>query len=247
MMLSIRSCLFLAAAGALAGTAQAQSLTANAGSANITAGDRAAEFRAGLDDEGNVQSRVHFEQAFTGWYQLRAIAAFRQPDGEDWDYSGMTLENWFQWSEESSDNTGFNGGLRLAYTFTPDGAPDEFAARLTLTDRFAGNWEWRANLIAATETGDQRADGAELESRLQLTRALPAGWMDTTGMRFGAELFSEYGTTEDLPGLDQQAHQFGPVFKAEWDNGIYLQTAVRAGLTSGSDDFMGKIFVGREF
>lgn len=247
MTFSIRSCLFLAAAGALTSAAQAQSLTGNAGSANITAGDRAAEFRTGIDDEGNVQSRVHIEQAFTGWYQLRAIAAFRQPDGGAWDYSGVTLENWFQWSEESSDDTGFNGGLRLAYTFTPDGAPDEVAARLTLTDRFAGNWEWRANLIAATETGDQRADGAELESRFQLTRALPGEWMGSDKIRFGAELFSEYGNTEDLPGFDQQAHQLGPVFKAEWDNGVYLQTAVRAGLTSGSDDFMGKIFIGREF
>ena len=247
MPLSPRPFFLLAVASAFTGVAQAQSLTGNAGSANITAGDRAAELRAGIDDEGNAQSRVHIEQAFTGWYQLRAIASFRQPDGASWDYSGFTLENWFQWTEEGRDGEGLNGGLRLAYTFAEDGAPDEAAARLTLTDKLAGNWEWRANLIAAFETGDQRAEGAELESRLQLTRALPAGWMGTGDMRFGAELFSEYGNTEDLPDFDQQAHQFGPVFKAEWNNGIYLQMAVRAGLTSGSDDLMAKVFIGREF
>ena len=244
---SARSFRYLAAASAFTGAAEAQSLTGNAGSANITAGERAAELRAGIDNDGNTQSRVHVEQAFTGWYQLRAIAAFRQPDGDDWDYSGLTLENWFQWAEEGDEDAGLNGGLRLAYTFAGDGAPDEAAARLTLTDKFAGNWEWRANLIAAIETGNKRADGAELESRLQLTRALPGDWMGTDRMRFGAELFSEYGNTEDLPDFDQQAHQFGPVFKAEWNNGIYLQTAVRAGLTSGSDDLMAKVFIGREF
>ncbi len=247
MSLSLRPFLLLAVVSAFTGVAQAQSLTGNAGSAKITAGDRAAELRSGVNDEGNAQGRVHIEQAFTGWYQLRAIASFRQPEGRSWDYSGFTLENWFQWAEEGGEGEGLNGGLRLAYTFSENGAPDEVAARLTLTDKFAGDWEWRANLIAAFETGDQRAEGAELESRLQLTRALSAGWLGTAEMRFGAEHFSEYGTTEDLPGFNQQAHQFGPVFKAEWGSGVYLQAAVRAGLTDGSDDLMAKVFIGREF
>jgi len=247
MPLSNRPFLILAVTSAFTAGAQAQSLTGNAGSANISEGDRALELRAGIDDEGNVQTRVHIEQAFTGWYQLRAISAFRQLKGGSWGYSGFTLENWFQWAEEGEDGRGLNGGLRLAYTLAASGAPDETAVRLTLTDRFAGNWEWRANLIAAVEAGSQPADGAGLESRLQLTRALQAGWMGTEDMRFGAELFSEYGSTEDLPGFSQQAHQLGPVFKAGWDNGVYLQTAVRAGLTGGSDNLMAKVFVGREF
>lgn len=239
--------LSLVVSGVFTGAAQAQSLTGNAGSANISAGDSAAELRAGIDDEGNARSRVHIEHAFTDWYQLRAIASFRLPEGGSWDYSGFTLENWFQWAEEAGDGAGLNGGLRLAYTFAKNGSPDEVAARIALTDKFARDWEWRANLIAAFETGDQRAEGAELESRLQLTRALSAGWMGTDEMRIGAELFSEYGNSEDLPGFSQQAHQFGPVFKAKWDNGAYLQTAVRAGLTDGSDDLMAKVFIGREF
>ncbi|HAY06901.1 MAG TPA: hypothetical protein PKV67_11410 [Hyphomonas sp.] len=224
-----------------------QSLTGNVGSAGISAGDRSVEARAGVDHEGNLASRFHYDQALSDWYQLRVIAAFAKPEGGDLDFSGMTLENWLQWSEEGDDQSGFNGGLRFAYTFADSGGPDEAAVRFTLTDRFAGAWEWRANAIAEVETGGGREDGVALQTRLQLTRAIDVDLFGTPKWRFGAELFSEYGNTEDIPGFGQQAHQAGPVVKAEWDNGIFVQAAVRTGLTDGADDLMGKIFIGREF
>jgi len=239
-------CCVLAVA-AIAGIASAQSLTGNVGSAGVTSGERAAEFRIGVDDTGSARSRIHYDQAFSDWYQLRAIASFRRDDGDAWDYSGFTFENWFQWAEEQSDGAGFNGGLRLAYTFADGAAPDEAATRLTMTDRFAGSWEWRANIIAGVETGDQSADGAELQSRFQVTKAVPLALFNARKWRIGAELFSEYGNTEDLLGLEEQAHQIGPIVKADWSNGLYVQAGARSGLTDGSDDYMAKIFVGREF
>lgn len=244
--LSKHSVLFCLAAG-MPGMAGAQSLTGNVGSANITAGDRAAEIRLGTDDTGLVQGRLHMEHAFSGWYQLRAIAAFRKPDDADWDYSGLTLENWFQWAEEGKDDRGINGGLRLAYTWSDGGDADEVAARLTLTDRFADNWEWRANIIAGADISSSSPGGVDLESRFQLSRAVRMEALGTDKWRFGGELFSEFGISSDLLPLEEQAHQAGPVVKAEWANGVYLQAAVRAGLTDGSDDLMGKIFIGREF
>jgi hypothetical protein len=65
--------------------------------------------------------------------------------------------------------------------------------------------------------------------------------------RLGAELFSEYGNSRDLPAWNQQAHQLGPVAKANFGNGVFIQTAVRFGLTGEADDAMAKIFIGREF
>jgi len=235
------------AAAAFAEVSFAQSLTGNAGSANISPDDRAVELRIGTPGGGEAQSRVHVEQAFSGWYKLRVIAAFNHPEDSAWDYRGLTFENWLQWAEEASEGTGFNGGLRLSYTFSEDGRPDEAAVRLTLTDKFASAWEWRANLIAGIETTDDPADGVELESRLQLTRALPIDLLGSDDWRLGAEAFSEYGNTSNLAGWDDQAHQIGPVAKAEWKNGVYLQTAVRFGLTDASDDVMAKVFIGREF
>ena len=231
----------------LSDLAWGQSLTGNVGSAGISPGDRSVEVRAGMDDAGNLASRVHYDQALTGWYQVRLIAAFERPDEGDTDFTGLTFENWFQWSEENSDGSGFNGGARFAYTFSDGGGPDEAEFRLTLTDKFASSWEWRANVIAEMETGTGREDGAGLQTRLQLTRAINPAWLGTRDWRFGAEVFSEYGNSEDIPGWNDQAHQAGPVFKAEWENGVFLQTAIRAGLTDGADDWMGKIFVGRAF
>jgi hypothetical protein len=228
-----------------ASPAAAQSLTGNVGSAGITKGERAVEVRAGFNEAGDAASRLHFDHAFSDWYQLRVIAGFAQPDGEDWDYRGLTFENWFQWREEQRDGAGFNGGLRFAYTFNDGGGPDEAAVRLTVTDRFADGWEWRANLIAEVETGTGSEGGVGLESRAQLTRSLTSLGAEDT--RFGVELFSEYGDTRDIPSFDEQAHQIGPVLKHEWDNGVFLQTAVRFGLTDATDDHMAKLFIGRAF
>lgn len=227
--------------------ARAQSLTGNVGSAGINDGERALEVRLGVSDEGDAAARVHYDHAFTDWYQLRTIASFNRDDGAGWDFSALVLENWFHWIEEADDQSGFNGGFRLAYGFNDGGGPDEAEARLTLTDKFAEAWEWRANVIAELETGDGSEGGAELESRLQLTRALAGSAFGSSKWRLGAELFSEYGDTRDLADLDEQAHQIGPVTKAEWKNGVYLQSAVRFGLTDASDDAMFKVFVGREF
>jgi hypothetical protein len=232
-------------ATALATTANAQSLTGNVGSAAITQGERGIEARVGFNDNGDAGARVHFDYGFTDWYQLRTIASFSQPDGGDWAYSALTLENWFQWREEGSDGSGFNGGLRVAYSFQDGGGPDEAEVRLTLTDRFAGDWEWRANVIGEIETGDGSEGGVALESRAQVTRAIPLPPFSQG--RLGLELLSEYGTTRDVLALEDQAHQVGPVLKAEWGDGLYLQSAVRFGLTEATDDMMFKLFFGREF
>ncbi len=227
--------------------AHAQSLTGNVGSANISAGERSVEVRAGFGDNGDAGARIHYEHAFSGSYQLRVIGSFSQPDSADWDFTGLTFENRFQWAEEADDSSGFNGGLRLAYTFADGKGPDEAHVRLTLTDKFADHWEWRANLIGEIETGNGSEGGVNIESRAQLTRELDIAALNASEWRLGAELFSEFGNSRDIPGFEQQAHQIGPVLKISWDNGVHLQTGARFGLTEGSDDSMFKLFVGREF
>ena len=226
---------------------EAQSLTGNVGSAGISDGERGVEARLGLDGDGNASSRIHYDHSFTDWYQLRLIGSFSRPDGGDWDTSSFTVENWLQWSEENSDKSGFNGGIRFAYGFADDGGPDEAEVRLTITDKFADAWEWRANVIAEMEAGDGSEGGVSLETRGQLSRALNIVALGSDDWRLGAEIFSEYGNSRDIPGFDDQAHQIGPVVKIGWENGVYLQSAVRVGVTDGADDTMAKLFIGREF
>ncbi|RIJ31341.1 hypothetical protein [Henriciella algicola] len=227
--------------------AEAQSLTGNVGSAGISDGEQSIETRFGINDDGDAGARVHYDYAATGWYQLRLISSFSRPDDEDWDFSAFTVENWFQWSEEARSGEGFNGGLRFAYGFADGGGPDEAEVRLTITDKFAGDWEWRANAIGEVETGSGSEGGVEIETRAQLTRGVDTSLLGAAGARFGVEVFSEWGNSRDIGGLDEQAHQIGPVLKLDWSNGVFLQSAIRAGLTDASDDAMFKVFIGREF
>ncbi|MEO0786246.1 MAG: hypothetical protein AAFY10_11145 [Pseudomonadota bacterium] len=230
-----------------AGTASAQSLTGNVGSAGVTDGEHGIEGRIGIDDENNAGARVHYDHSFSDWYQLRLIGSFSQPDGEDWDFSAFTVENWFQWSEEADDNSGFNGGFRFAYAFADDGGPEEAEVRLTATDKFSDGWEWRGNLIGEMEAGDGSEGGVSIEARAQISRAINVNALGTTDWRWGLEYFSELGNTRDIPDLEDQAHQIGPVVKIGWDNGVFVQSAIRIGLTDRSDDTMAKFFIGREF
>ncbi|QYJ01381.1 hypothetical protein KUV46_03055 [Thalassovita mediterranea] len=236
-----------ACALALSSEANAQSLTGNVGSAGISDGEQSVETRFGVNDAGDAAARIHYDYAATGWYQLRLISSFSRPEDEDWDFSAFTVENWFQWSEEARSGEGFNGGLRLAYGFADGGGPDEAEVRLTITDKFAGAWEWRANAIGEVETGSGSQGGVEIETRAQLTRAIDTDMLGSSGARFGVEIFSEWGNSRDIGGLDEQAHQIGPVLKLDWSNGVFLQSAIRAGLTEASDDAMFKVFIGREF
>lgn len=225
--------------------AQAQSLTGNVGSAGVTRGESSVEARIGINDEGEAGARFHFDHGFTDWYLLRVIAGFEKPEDGDWTYDSLTFENWLQWREEAEDDTGFDGGVRLAYTFIDGGGPDEAEVRLTITDDFAGDWEWRGNLIGEVETGDNSEGGVSVDTWFQLTRALAIP--DFPETRLGVELFSEYGNSRDFAALEDQIHQFGPVLKLEWGEGYYLQTAARFGLTDSTDDGMVKLFIGREF
>ena len=109
------------------------------------------------------------------------------------------------------------------------------------------DWERRANVIAGAGISDDADSAADLESRLPLIRAFPGAAFAGGSWRFGAEFFSDYANSRDIPGLDQQAHQFGPVLKADWDNGVCLQAGARAGLTDGADGTMMQIFLGRGF
>lgn len=228
-------------------TAEAQSLTGNVGSAGVSDGEQSLETRFGINDNGDAGARVHYDYAATDWYQLRLISSFSRPNAEDWDFSAFTVENWFQWSEEARSNEGFNGGLRFAYGFADGGGNDEAEVRLTITDKFAGAWEWRANAIGEIETGSGSEGGVEIETRAQLTRGIDIGMFGASGARLGFEVFSEWGNSRDIGGIDEQAHQIGPVLKLDWSNGVFLQSAVRGGLTDAGDDAMFKVFIGREF
>lgn len=188
-------------------------MTGNVGSAGVTDGEQAVEVRIGFDDEDNIAARIHYDYFFIDWYQLRVIDSFSQPDDGDWDYRGLTIENWLQWCEEASDNSGFNRGLRFAYGFADKG-PDEFETRLTITDKFANGWEWRANVIAEIKAGDKSEGGVALQSRFQVSSAVNVFALNTQDWRLGIEAFSEYGDSRDFLSLNDQAHQVGPVLKA---------------------------------
>ena len=198
-------------------------------------------------EDGRFRIRQHIDYGFTDWYAVRIVTEQDRRDGDAYDFTGLTVENRFQLFERRKH--GWDGSVRLIYIFgASPGEPDEIDTRLIANVPIGEKWAFRHNTILEREVGDNAADGVLLELRTQLMRKLPfdaSGPLDRVSL--GAEMFSDFGELQNAGGFDDQNHQIGPVMKAYWDNGAYLQFGYRAGLSDDAPDHILKLFVGRRF
>ena len=233
--------------------AQAASPIGNAGTAVVNEGAFSVEQRMGyLFDEENPREdnrfrmRQHVDYGFTDWYAIRIVAEQNKRQDESLDFTGVTFENRFQLFERRKH--GWDGSLRLIYIFGAGGGePDEVDIRLIANAPIGENWAFRHNTIIEHEIGDNAADGFLMEFRTQLMRNIPVEIDGVRRVSFGAEMFSDLGELEQPSRFNDQDHQIGPVMKASFNNGAYLQFGYRAGLSDDAPDHLLKLFVGKRF
>ena len=234
-------------------SAHAGSPIGNAGTAVANEGEFSYELRMGyLFDEENpgednrFRMRQHIDYGFTDWYAVRIVAEQDRRDGDSLDFTGLAIENRFQIFEKRKH--GWDGGVRFIYIFgTSPGEPDEVDTRLIANVPIGDNWAFRHNTIIEHEVGDNAADGFLLELRTQLMRDLPFKPSGFEKISLGAEMFSDFGELERAGAFDDQNHQIGPVMKANFRGGAYLQFGYRAGISDDAPDHLLKLFIGKKF
>lgn len=255
MMSFLRNCAWFIAFLANAVSAYAASPVSNVGTAIVNDGEVTAEMRAGYswDESGSKSSddrfrlRQHLDYGLNDWYALRIVSGQDKRSGDAMEHSSFSIENRFQLIERR--NHGWDGGVRFIYEHKDgDKKPDELDIRLMAQVPFGSDnqWEFRHNTVMVHELGEDNRAGLLLELRNQVTRKIPAPDY-LKSLRIGLEMFNDIGRVNDNSSFEQQDHQMGPVLKASFDSGLYMQTGYRTALSDDGTDHLVKFFIGQKF
>lgn len=234
--------------------AHAGSPTSNVGSTKVDKGVLYLDSRFGFtlaEDSGSNDSRLrlrqHVDYGFTDWYAFRILTAQDKRRGDNLEHSSFTLENRFQFIERSKH--GWDGGVRLLYSHSDgDKTPHELDFRLMAQVPFGRDkkWEYRHNTIFEHDIGPDSRHGIILELRQKISKSVtPPPYLKS--LRFGIEMFNDFGRLRDTQGFNSQDHQIGPLLKASFKNGVYLQTGYRTAFSDDGTDHVIKLFLGRKF
>lgn len=240
LVLSATRTFFVGAIGAFAscGIAAAQS-TGGVTGPKIAPNDRAVEFRIAYDpDSGRFAQRLHYQQAVSRDWRLRAIVVQDFRDG-DFRFRNVTLQAHYQFQRAAR---GWNAGLQFQGVI-PTGNRGPGQARLAWANSLdiAGGGEFRFAAYAARPIGDAAPPGIFLETRTEAS--FPTGH----GTRLGVLSFNEWGSTAGFGALAEQSHRVGPLVRWSGEGGLGLEASVQLGLTRDAPDNVLRLFVTKRF
>lgn len=219
--------------------ANAQS-TSGVFSPSVDPTDVSAQYRLGLDpDTDEWAQRLHVQSAFNTRLRGRAIVQFERDEGEDPDLDYVQGELLWQLSPDGNEN--YQTALRFDVRIRPRGEPELFRAiwtnQFSLTPRLSA----RALLVTGLEVGSEADDGISLETRGRLH------YSPDEGPSIGIEMFNAVGSTESIPGFDDQRHQLGPYVSFDVAESWGVQVGALFGLTDAGPDTNLRLWIGRDF
>lgn len=233
----------------------AASPVSNVGTAKVNKGDFSIEQRMGytLDtpdesDHERLRMRQHLDYGFNDWYAVRLITQQDKPYADSLEFRSITIENRIQLFEKDRD--GWDGGFRISYNHADgDKTPHGIAVRLLAQSTFGDGWAWRHNSVIDHDVGQDAENGLALELRSQLVKRVYEAQEEAfiESVSVGAEMFNDFGKTNEMNGFDSQDHQIGPVASIKLMGGSTIQVGYRYGLSQDAADHLFKLFVGHEF
>ena len=204
----------------------------------VNAGHRSAQYRAAFDnDDHRLAHRLHYQQSLNGDRMWRVIVQSRETASSRFDFDFVQAELFWQLTP---DQSGYQSGLRFDLRLRDGGRPNTIGVNWMHQFRLTPNWSARALLLGSLDVGNNTRDGLFLQSRAHL--AHKAG-----GRTLGLELFSAYGSTDDLFDLNEQNHQLGPFLEARLGGQWSLYGGALFGLTAASADLQLRTFLTRIF
>ncbi len=209
----------------------------------VKEGERSVMYRLGVepdDDNGDtkIKHRLHYQQAINGDLRWRVIGQTRTTDSSDFDLDFLRAELLWELSDDDDD---FKTGLRFDGRVRDDNRPEEFAVNWTNRYSLPSGWDFRGIIIASKQTGDNADDGVGLSTRARIAKKVESG------QTFGVDLFSDYGNTGDIGGLNEQEHLLAPFVSTKIAKNITLLGGPQFGLTDASPDFEFRLWLSRGF
>ena len=143
--------------------------------------------------------------------------------------------------ELSGDNDNWKRALRFDARLRGDGRPGLIGAQWANEFPVSETWTARISALSSVDIGDDADDGISLQTRGQIYTKIGSG------QKLGLELFNAYGSTDNIPDLDDQKHTLGPFVSFPVTDDWSLFTGVQIGLTEASPDTQLRLHITRGF
>ena len=230
-----------AVAVTVAAPAAAQSTSGVSGS-DVKAGENLFEYRFAYaaEDDGKDEAfahRFHYQHGFSDSWRGRILLTMGNAGGDALKAQTASVEILHQF-KESEDTGGWDSALRLDGNIPlEDGRPGRARIAWHNAYEFENHVELRGVVLFGHEFGDRAKDGVSIETREEVTYKLPSG------LKIGAQMFDNYGTTDQFGSFDAQKHQLGPVIKGKLGEHMKYEFSTLFGLSRAASDADFRFFV----
>lgn len=203
----------------------------------VNEGHRSFQYRSALDlDNHAFTHRLHAQSALNDSVMIRGVIQGRKTDDSNSELDLLQAEMFWELSQDASQS---KHGVRVDLTWRDDDRPSSLGLHWMSDWTTDSNWLLRAVAMSDVQLDTNRASGVGLQTRLHASKSIQ------TGVRAGFELYSKYGRTNDLAGLDNQSHLIGPVVDINSASGWGFFSGVLVGLTNGSPDAQIRLWLTR--
>lgn len=213
--------------------ASAQSL-AGVPAAEINAGERTIDYRAGyaLPDDGRTGGfghRLHYQHAISGDWRVRFLVQQGENESGALRTQFISLQSQHQILDRKK-----SGGLASAVRFDGfvpiDGRPGRARIALLNSLDLARNVQLRGDVFFAREFGDDRAPGIDVETRAEISFPL------TASTRLGAQIYDRWNSTADFGSFDEQRHQAGVFARSKIAGKLGVEAGWLFGVSEAAPD-----------
>ncbi len=220
--------------------------TRNVSSPVVNPGEWKAEWRAGLEFDGDSAARDHrfgqtslVEYGVNDGYAVRLITRWSKPEHDANDWRDIGIENRFQLFEKDTD--GWDGALRLSYIHADNpGTADEWGLDALGEWGFHG-WKLRSNLLFGQVVGADASGGVTFDTSWQATHPINEQW------DAGLEGFHDIGELRAPGSFREQSHSIGPVVSYKLSKRVNLEGGYQQGISEDASDGLLKFFVKATF
>lgn len=222
---------FLAAVAA--GRAAAQSLS-TVPSADIPAGERLFDYRAGfsLPDDGRpgrFGQRFHYQQSLSDSWRLRVIL-LQGENARGVLKTQNVIAHVHHQFVESEATGGWDSAIRFDGFIPVDRRPGRARIVLLNAVELGDAWQARGDIFIAREFGEEAADGLQLETRAEISFAL------SPKTRIGAQTFDNWNRIGEFGSFDSQRHQVGVFARTRVTRKVGVEAGWLIGISKTAPD-----------
>lgn len=198
----------------------------------VNEGTRSLHNRIAIDPndtqgETSVATRLHYLHAFNDDLRGVLFMGSRKTAQSDFDFDYLHAGLFIDLGEEGQK---FRNGVRFDIRVRDGSRPNHFGALWLGQYYFDNGWTARMNVLSSVQVGDRANNGLNLQTRWQLANRLESG--DSVGI----EMYSFYGSTDNLGNFDSQNHALGPTYTKSINTNWSLFSSLLLGVSESAPD-----------